>query len=26
MGGLFAADPCPLTVADCVSIFEKSYR
>ena len=26
MGGLFAADPCPLTAADCVSIFEKSYR
>lgn len=26
MGGLFASDPAPLSVDDCVRIFEKSYR
>lgn len=26
MGGLFACDPVTLSDADCVSIFEKSYR
>ena len=26
MGGLFLADPCPLSVADCVKIYETSYR
>lgn len=26
MGGLFAADPCQLTHADCVEILRKSYR
>lgn len=26
MGGLFLADPCPLSVEDCVKIYEKSYR
>ena len=25
-GGLFAANPCEMTNADCASIFEKSYR
>lgn len=26
MGGLFLADPCELTHADCVNILKKSYR
>lgn len=26
MGGLFAANPCEMTHADCVEIFKKSYR
>ncbi|MDO4270373.1 MAG: iron-containing alcohol dehydrogenase [Eubacteriales bacterium] len=26
MGGLFAADPCALTHADCVDILQKSFR
>lgn len=26
MGGLFAADPCALTHADCVEILRRSYR
>lgn len=26
MGGLFAANPCEMTHADCKGIFEKSYR
>lgn len=26
MGGLFRANPCELTDADCAAIFEKSYR
>ena len=26
MGGLFLADPCPLSVADCVKFYETSYR
>lgn len=26
MGGLFLANPCELTDADCAAIFEKSYR
>ena len=26
MGGLFSADPCELTHADCVKILERSYR
>lgn len=26
MGGLFAANPCEMTHADCVQIFERAYR
>ena len=26
MGGLFAADPLPLSEKDCISIYEKSYK
>ena len=26
MGGLFEADPCPLSEDDCVAIYEASYR
>lgn len=26
MGGLFASDPCPLTIEDCVGILRESYR
>ena len=26
MGGLFAADPCPLSQGECTEIFRKSYR
>lgn len=26
MGGLFNADPAPVTEEDCIAIFEKSYR
>lgn len=26
MGGLFAANPCEMTHADCVDVFRKSYR
>lgn len=26
MGGLFAADPIPLSVEDCVAIYQKSYK
>ncbi len=26
MGGLFLANPCEMTEADCVAVFEKSYR
>ena len=26
MGGLFSVDPCELTKADCLAIYQKSYR
>ena len=26
MGGLFAANPCPMSDEDCAGIFEKAYK
>ena len=26
MGGLFLANPCEMTDADCAGVFEKSYK